>query len=69
MTKSPHILIGLDEITGYIGVTVPTFHDLVKFGLPATTIKGRWYAHSQNIDKYFERVTLIRQKEIDENAE
>lgn len=69
MQKSPYILVGLKEITEYVGVTKLTLYNLVKTGFPATTINGKWYAHINNIEKYFERVTMIRPNSIDENAE
>ena len=69
MAKSSNILIGLVEITSYIGVSVPTFKSLVKAGLPASVIDGKWYAHAANIDEYFKRTTLLRVREIDEKAE
>lgn len=69
MAKSSNILIGVAEITAYIGVTKPTFYKLVQSGLPATVIDGKWYAYAINIDEYFKHKTLIRVKEIDDSAE
>jgi hypothetical protein len=69
MAKNSEILIGLAEITEYLGVTTNTFKKLVEKGLPATVIDGKWYAHTDNIKEYFKRATLIRSKVIDESAE
>lgn len=67
--KDKKVLIGLAAITADLEMSVPTFKGLVEEGLPATIIKGKWYAHKDNLDEYFRRRTLIRPKDIDEKAE
>lgn len=69
MTKNQEILIGLADITTYLGVTTKTFKKLVEKGLPATVIDGKWYAYTDNLKEYFRRATLIRPKDVNEEAE
>ncbi|MBW1778755.1 MAG: hypothetical protein JRJ54_14365 [Deltaproteobacteria bacterium] len=47
----------------------PTFYDFVQEGLPAAVINGRWYAHADNLERWFQRRTLAREKQIPADAE
>lgn len=53
----------------YIGVSRPLFYDFLKKGMPARLINNRWYAHVDNLDDFFKKITLFREKNIPENAE
>jgi len=63
------ILTGMQSIMDYIGVGKSAFYNLVKMGLPATVIDNRWYAHKDNLDLFFQKVTRNRIKEIPDDAE
>ena len=63
------ILIGREEIISYIGVSRQLFYDFISKGMPARIINNRWYAHTDNLDNYFKKITLFREKNIPENAE
>jgi hypothetical protein len=70
MTNNGHkILTGLDQIIQYIECGRPQFYNFIKMGLPATVINRRWYAHKDNIDRFFQTITNVRVKEIPEDAE
>lgn len=51
------ILVGVKQIVGYLEMSPPTFYKLLKKGLPANLIDGKWYAHKENLDEYFKLVT------------
>jgi hypothetical protein len=55
--KLASLLVGINQIITYIGVSKPTFYRLAKRGLPANIIDGTWYAHKENIDNYFRIIT------------
>lgn len=63
------LLVGVDQIIEYVGVTRPTFYEFVKIGMPAVSINGRWYAYCDNIDDYFRLLTRKTMKEIPEDSE
>jgi hypothetical protein len=68
--KSSHkILIGAQAIQEYLQISAPTFKKFVKKGLPAVVIDNRWYAHTDNLDAYFQQITRFHMKEIPEDAE
>lgn len=52
------VLSGLDQIIEYIGISKPTFYQLVKMGMPARLVNKRWYAHKDNINDFFKRFTI-----------
>ena len=53
----------------YIGVSRPLFYEFIKKGMPACLISNRWYAHIDNLDNYFKKITFPREKNIPEDAE
>ena len=59
------ILAGLDEICKYANMSKPTFYKFIKLGMPAVIIEGRWWAHSENIDKFFQRITNVSMKNLE----
>lgn len=70
MSNEKKILSGLDEIMAYIGIaSKPLLKDFISKGMPAKTINGRWYAHSDNIDDYFKKITYFHEKNPPEDAE
>jgi len=63
------LLVGLKEILAFLKMSKPTFYDFVQEGLPAAVINGRWYAHADNLERWFQRRTLAREKQIPADAE
>jgi hypothetical protein len=63
------ILIGLNDILGYIQISKPMFYQFIEMGLPARVINNRWYAHKDNIDQFFMQYTLGGQEDIPQDAE
>jgi len=55
--KSEKVLIGALAIQTYLGISEPTFYKFIRMGLPAAVIDNRWYAHTDNIDAYFKKIT------------
>ena len=55
------ILIGKDEIKKAVGIeSDPLFRKFIAQGMPARLIDGRWYAHTENLDKYFKTITNVK---------
>ena len=54
----------------YIGISSkPLFYDFVKRGMPARLINGRWFAHVDNLDDFFRKITHFHEKNPPEDAE
>ena len=67
--KSERIIWGISSICEYVGVGKAVFYRLVRHGLPATVIEGKWCAHTDNLDEFFRKGTLRPPREIPEDAE
>lgn len=62
-SNNKKILIGQIEIMDYIGIkSDELFSNFIKSGMPAKKINDRWYAHGENLDGYFKRLTNVRNK-------
>lgn len=60
----------MDDIKSYIGIkSTELFNKFIKSGMPAKVINGRWYAHTENIDRYFRAITNVKNKTIPKKAE
>ena len=63
--KDKKILVGENEIKDYIGIkSSHLFKNFIKSGMPAKLINDRWYAHGDNLDDFFRRLTKIRNKTL-----
>ena len=63
INNNKKILIGQLEIMNYIGIkSDELFSNFIKSGMPAKKINDRWYAHGENLDDYFKRLTKVRNK-------
>lgn len=49
------LLVGKKDITNYLQVGVGTFYELIKIGLPARVINGRYYAHADCLDDFLKK--------------
>ena len=72
--KSDKILIGADAIKAYIGVgSEHLFKKFLNAKLPVVNIDNRLYAHTDNLDAYFQKLTMqqrvVSSKDIAKNAE
>ena len=56
------ILCGVSEICDFGKMSRNLFYKFVKLGMPAAFIDGRWYAHADNIDGFFQRITNVSNK-------
>jgi len=68
MPEKKKILIGCDAIVTYIGVSRPLFYEFVKKGMPARLLNGRWFAHTDNLDEYFKKLTYYHEKNPPDDA-
>jgi hypothetical protein len=55
--SSDKILTGKQAIMDYLQMSESTFFKFVRLGLPVRVIDKRYYAHKDNIDRYFENLT------------
>ncbi len=55
---SNKILIGKKAILDYLQLSENTFFKFVKRGLPVRVIENRYYAHTDNLDLYFQKLTI-----------
>jgi len=69
VTHPGKILIGAKAIMDYLVISRPTFRKFIEMGMPATVIDGRWYAHTDNLDKFFQKITWVSIKDVPEDAE
>jgi len=54
------LLIGAKSICIYLNFSRPTFYKWVNRGLPAKLIDRRWHATTDNLDRFFNRQTGIK---------
>lgn len=69
VTPASGVLIGRDAIQSYLSVSRDTFYSLIKLGMPASVINGRWYAHRENIEAWFQLITRSQTRGTVEDAE
>jgi len=65
MKNSSDLLIGIDEITQYLCISLSLFKKFIKKGMPAVLIDTRWYAHKDNLDDYFKRITRVDSRMVE----
>ena len=63
------LLIGQKDIMEYLEISRPMFRQFLEMGLPARVVNQRWYAHKDNIDDFFKKLTRYREKHIPVDAE
>ena len=69
ISRSHKILIGGDEIRAYLdNIGKDQFQTLIEMGLPVRNIRGRLYAYTGNIDRFFEIITGHRESEPEEES-
>ena len=54
---SEKILFGKQAILDYLQMSENTFFKFVRMGLPVRVIDKCYYAHKDNLDRYFENLT------------
>ena len=59
---SNKILIGKQAIMDYLQMSENTFLKFVRRGLPVRIIDNRYYAHTDNLDRYFENLTSKKEQ-------
>ena len=63
MTRSEEVLIGLDEISDFIGVqSEQALKNFIRAGLPAFVFNRHWYSSKRAIDEYFYRMSVSHAK-------
>lgn len=66
---SRKVIWTVEKIAAYLNVSRATFYDLLNLGLPAVVVNGKWCAHADNLELFFQRMTAARMKEIPPDAE
>ena len=67
--KSNKILWTIRQICEYCDISQAFFYRLIRTGkFPATIIEGKWCAHTDNIDKFFQIGTKIPPKDYNIEA-
>jgi hypothetical protein len=54
---SPKMLSSAAEIQSYLRISDKLFSHFIKLKMPAVQINGRWYAHTDNIDAWWQSCT------------
>lgn len=67
--QSKNILWTAESIAKYLGISRNKFYNLIKVGLPAVVIDGKWCAHAENLEAFFKMGTVKGTKNIPEDAE
>jgi len=65
---SKKIIWTVEKIAVYLNVSRATFYELVKVGLPAVVVNGKWCAHADNLELFFQRRTASGTKQIPPDA-
>lgn len=67
-------LSGKDSIIKYSGMKDLTINEAVRGGLPAFKLMGKWYSHTEVIDRWFiemsmKRINIKREEDLEEGLE
>jgi len=52
-----NLLVGAKQIMEYLNLSRTSFYAMIKIGMPTRKIHGQWYAHKNNLDRFFEKIT------------
>ena len=63
--QTSKLLIGMEAITGYLKISRPLFERFIKNGMPVLRIESRWYAHADNLDDFFKRITRVDSRRVE----
>jgi hypothetical protein len=65
------LLVGKKQIADYLQIGGSLFYEMIKAGMPARALNGRWMAYSENLDEFFKTFTRVdnRGKAIPEETE
>lgn len=63
-TGMTNVLTSKDEILEYTGLSKHLYVKFLKMGLPVLYIDGRCYAHKDNIDEFFKKVTRVNSSRV-----
>lgn len=67
--KSKKILSTEEEIKFFIGIrSRPLFELFLKMGMPAGLVNGRYWAHVDNLDSWFQHMTNVQVEPIDQEG-
>lgn len=63
-TGMVNVLTSKDEILQYTGLSKHLYSKFLKMGMPVLYIDGRCYAHKDNIDEFFKKVTRVNSSRV-----
>jgi hypothetical protein len=71
MALRSEVIIGIETVAGFLGVSRNTVYGYLRMGMPGVRINGLWHFHAANVDGWFRAVTAKRmpQAVISENGE
>ena len=55
--KSQKFFTCKQEIMAYCKISEKLFVKFIRSGMPAIQIENRWYAHADNLDDFFKKLT------------
>jgi len=62
------LLKSSQEIMEAYDLSRPAFQKFIGLGLPARRIDGKWYAHMDNIDDFFRKLTRVSTRIVPEDV-
>lgn len=62
------VLTSRQEIMDYAGISRLLYTKFVKLGMPVLYIDGRCYAHKDNIDEFFRKITFTNAKNLPDSV-
>lgn len=69
--RSTKVLTTKQEIMDYLRISEILFRKFIDLGMPAVSADNRWYAHADNIDDWFKKMTVkgnMRGKKLSETV-
>lgn len=60
------VLFGKDEIMEYCKMSEYKFKKWIKLGMPVLIIDGTCYAHKENIEAWFKKITMVNSSKVED---
>ena len=63
------LIIGINPLAQFLGVSEPTVYEYLKMGMPGQKIRGNWHFHKIHIEAFFMALTKSRPDQNEINSE